>query len=580
MTLALHGVAVSRGVAMGRVHLIRRDTLDITQYELDPGSLDAEVARFDAALAAARQQLDDIRAQVPEKTRANIVTFIDSHLLMLDDPAITQETRRVIRARACNAEWALKQQADAILAVFDEMEDEYLKTRRDDVQFVVERIQRVLKNQHPAEQDLARRELTGNVIVADDLSPADTVLLDTDKVAAFATEYGGPTSHTAIIARSLNLPGVVGLPELGRYVKAEDEVIIDGDVGVVLVNPDPDIKAFYRRKQARIVRYWTVLRDYIDKEPVSRDGVAVTLNANVELPTDYDAANRYRAHGVGLYRTEFLYMNRSDGLPTEAEHFAAYTALISKLRGRPVTIRTVDLGADKPLDPHMPQHATNPALGLRAIRLCLKESDLFRPQVRAILRASALGPVKLMIPMLSSIQELDRTYEIIDEVRAELRRANEPFDPGMPIGGMIEVPAAAICADAFAARLDFLSIGTNDLIQYTMAIDRVDDQVSYLYDPLNLGVLRLIQTTIDAGLDSGIPVAMCGEMAGDPAFVRLLLGMGLREFSVHPNTLLEVKKLVRETDVADVTRQVFAALRAPDPYCIRQLVEALNQETA
>lgn len=576
MTLVLHGVPVSRGVAMGRVHLVRRDAVDIDEYALKAHEVEAEVARFDAAVAAARQQLDEIRAEVPATARANIVAFIDSHLLMLDDPVLTSDTRNAIRTQRCNAEWALKLQAEAILAVFDEMQDAYLKTRRDDVQFVVDRIQRVLKNAQPAEQALERKTLTGSVIVADDLSPADTVLLDTERVAAFATEYGGPTSHTAIIARSLNLPGVVGLSELGRYVQSDDELIIDGETGVVLINPDPEIRAFYLRKQEQLLRYQTVLADLTNKASVSLDGVAVTLNANVELPSDYDSARRYQAHGVGLYRTEFLYMNRTDGVPTEEEHYAAYAALIAKLKGRPVTIRTVDLGADKPLNPGAPQHAVNPALGLRAIRLCLKSSELFRPQVRAILRASALGPVKLMIPMLSSIQELEQTFEIIDALRAELRAENEPFDPHMPVGGMVEVPAAAVCADAFAARLDFLSIGTNDLIQYTMAIDRVDDQVSYLYDPLNLGVLRLIQTTIDAGLAVGIPVAMCGEMAGDPTFVRLLLGMGLREFSVHPNTLLEVKKLVRETDVGDVTAAVREALSVPDPYRVRALVERLN----
>lgn len=573
MTLVLHGTAVSRGVAIGRVHVIRRDALDIDELTLTPERIEAEVARFDEAVATARTQLAGIRDQIPASTKSNIASFIDTHILMLEDPAIVDETRATIRERACNAEWALKLEAEAIISVFDEMEDPYLKTRRDDVQHVVDRIQRVLKNQQPVEAGLARRDLLGTVVVADDLTPADTVLLDPNRVTAFATEYGGPTSHTAIIARSLNLPSVVGLAELVRYVKSGDEVVIDGDVGVVLVNPDPDIRAFYEAKKAKIVRHLTVLKDLTDRPAVTRDGVPVTLNANVELPGDFDAANRFRADGVGLYRTEFLYMNRTEGLPDETEHFAAYAALIAKLKGRPVTIRTVDLGADKPLDASGSQHAVNPALGLRAVRLCLKEVDLFRPQVRAILRASALGPVKLMIPMLSSTHELERVFALIDEERQALETAGIAFDPRMPIGGMVEVPAAAVCADAFAARLDFLSIGTNDLIQYTMAIDRVDDQVSYLYDPLNLGVLRLVLMTIEAGMDAGIPVAMCGEMAGDPRYVQLLLGMGLREFSVHPNTLLEVKKLIRETSVDDVTARVHSAIRSSDPGEIRQLVE-------
>lgn len=577
MTLALHGVAVSRGVAIGRVHLLRRDALDIDEVTLEAQMIEAEVARFDAAIATARAQLADVRDRIPASTKSNIASFIDTHILMLEDPAIVEETRATIRERGCNAEWALKVGADAIIAVFDEMEDAYLKTRRDDVQHVVDRIQRVLRNHQPVEQALARRALTGTVIVADDLTPADTALLDTERVAAFATEYGGPTSHTAIIARSLNLPSVVGLHELVRYAKPGDEVVIDGDAGVLLLNPDPEIRNFYQAKKAKILRHRTVLRDLTDRPAITRDGIAVTLNANVELPGDFDAAERYRADGVGLYRTEFLYMNRSEGLPDEDEHFAAYAALIAKVKGKPVTIRTVDLGADKPLDAASTQHAVNPALGLRAVRLCLKEVDLFRPQVKAILRASALGPVKLMVPMLSSLAELERVFALIAEARAELAEAGEAFDPRMPIGGMVEVPAAAVCADAFAAKLDFLSIGTNDLIQYTMAIDRVDDQVSYLYDPLNLGVLRLVQTTIEAGNHAGIPVAMCGEMAGDPRYVQLLLAMGLREFSVHPNTLLEVKKLVRATSVAQLATRVNAAIRSRDPEEIRRVVERLDE---
>lgn len=577
MTLALHGVAVSPGVAIGRVHLVRRDALDIDEVTLAADLVEAEVARFDAAIATARAQLADVRDRIPASTKSNIASFIDTHILMLEDPAIVEETRATIRERRCNAEWALKVGADAIIAVFDEMEDAYLKTRRDDVQHVVDRIQRVLRNHQPVEQALARRALTGTIIVADDLTPADTALLDTARVAAFATEYGGPTSHTAIIARSLNLPSVVGLHELVRYAKPGDEVVIDGDAGVLLLDPDPEIRHFYQAKKAKILRHRTVLTDLTDRPAITRDGIAVTLNANVELPGDFDAAEGYRADGVGLYRTEFLYMNRSEGLPNEDEHFAAYAALIAKVKGKPVTIRTVDLGADKPLDAASTHHAVNPALGLRAVRLCLKEVDLFRPQVKAILRASALGPVKLMIPMLSSLAELERVFALIDEARAELAEAGEAFDPRMPIGGMVEVPAAAICADAFAARLDFLSIGTNDLIQYTMAIDRVDDQVSYLYDPLNLGVLRLVQTTIEAGIHAGIPVAMCGEMAGDPRYVQLLLAMGLREFSVHPNTLLEVKKLIRETSVAQIASRVKAAIRSRDPEEIRQVVERLDE---
>ena len=576
MTLSLHGVAVSRGVCIGRIHVIKRDRLTIEEREINGDQVDAEIARFDTAIEVARRQLTEIRTRIEQTTTSNVAAFIDAHTLMLGDSFLAEETKQIIRSQRRNAEWALQTQCDAILAVFDEMEDPYLKTRSNDISFVIDRIQRALLKQRPVEHEIVHRELVGSIIVADDLTPADTILLDHSKVAGFATEYGGPTSHTAIIARSLNLPSVVGLHELTRIASMQDELIIDGNAGLVILNPDPDVKAYYLEKKAQIERYRTVLRDLTDLPAVTEDGISVSLNANVELPTDFDAAAEYKADGVGLYRTEFLYMNRGDALPSEEEHYAAYAALIAKQQGRSVTIRTVDIGADKPIEHFGSDYPANPALGLRAIRLCLTESDLFQPQLRAIIRASALGRVKMMIPMLSNVEELLRVKSMVDSIREEFSALSIAYDPNMPIGGMIEVPAAALCADAFARHLDFLSIGTNDLIQYTIAIDRIDDQVSYLYDPLNLGVLRLIKATIDAGAIAQTPVAMCGEMAGDPKYVKLLLGMGLREFSVHPNVLLEVKKLIRETRIEQIRQRINAAINATDTNEVRRIVDELN----
>ena len=388
------------------------------------------------------------------------------------------------------------------------------------------------------------------MIFADDLAPADTVLMQ-DGVAAFLTEYGGPLSHTAILARSLGVPAVVGLHDARAYLRDDELVIVDGRQGVVVVAPDPATLRHYRARQKELMRI-RAARASLRKTPaVTADGEPVTLQANVEFESELALAIRDGAAGVGLYRTEYLFLNRPSP-PTEAEQQEAYAGVVRAAKGGPVTIRTLDLGADKQVDGARPDApiSQNPALGLRAIRLCLKEPGLFKPQVRAILRASAHGPVRMMIPMISSTSEFEQVLELVRTCKHELAEERVPFDPATPLGGMIEVPAAAVCADLFARQMDFLSIGTNDLIQYTIAVDRVDDEVSYLYDPLHPAVLRLISTIIKAGRRAGIPVALCGEMAGDARYTRLLLGMGLKEFSVHPNALLEIKQSILEAHAA------------------------------
>ena len=577
MTLSLHGMGVSRGIAIGRVHIIERGRLDIPEYHIEKDQVDTETRRLVDAVSLAKRQLRAIRDHIPAATSPDIAPFIDTHLLMLDDAVLTQEPLRLIKSAAHNAEWALQLQRDALMHVFDEMEDPYLRTRKDDVDHVVNRIQRILLKQKPLRHEEPDSRLSGYVLIADDLAPADTVLMQLHGILAFVTEYGGPTSHTAILARSLVIPAIVGLHEAGRIAREDDMVIVDGNAGVMLVDPDEDSLRYYRKRQQEDRKYYAGLIRLKETPAQTLDDVPVRLHANVELPQDFEIVRQVGASGVGLYRTEFLYMNRETP-PEEEEHYETYLSVLDTMAGLPLTIRTVDLGADKQVDGGRQGGGSvqaNPALGLRAVRLCLKEPALFRPQLRAILRASAHGSIRLMIPMLSNMQETRQVLEMIDEIKVELAGQGVEFDEDIPVGAMIEVPAAAICADIFAGQLDFLSIGTNDLIQYTIAIDRVDDEVSYLYEPLHPAVLRLIRMTIDAGDRANIPVAMCGEMAGDIKFTQLLLGLGLREFSVHPTYLLEVKKNILESNLGRLSGIADAALQASTAADVEKLLERL-----
>jgi len=581
VTISLQGVSVSRGIAIGSVHIIQHDQIDLHEYNISSAQLEDEISRFNDAVANARQQLRAIRDHIPSSTSVDISEFIDTHLLMLEDNALTEEPKRIIKERLCNAEWALKLQRDALVNVFDEMEDAYLSTRRDDVDHVVNRILRLLLKQKPLLHEIPDDHLKDKIIIADDLTPADTVLMQHYGIAAFATEFGGPTSHTAILARSLGIPAIVGLHNARRFIKNNDLAIIDGSTGTVLINPDKKIRRYYEKKQKEVKRYYASLKKLKNSPTESIDGITIELMANIELPKDFDTVRNVGAKGVGLYRTEFLYMNR-DAPPEEEEHFETYLAVLKALRGLPLTIRTLDLGADKQVDgagKHTGPIKSNPALGLRAVRLCLREPELFRPQLRAMLRASAHGPVRILIPMLTNTQEMQQVLQMVDDLKAGLDSASIKYDADIKIGGMIEVPAAAVCADIFAKKLDFLSIGTNDLIQYTMAIDRVNDEVNYLYDPLHPAVLRLIKTTIKAGKKANIPVAMCGEMAGEIEHTQLLLGLGLREFSVHPASLLEVKKIINSTNISELDSLMKKVLNASSGAEIKLLLQQTQTET-
>ncbi len=577
--LVLHGTGVSSGIAIGKAYVLHRERPEVPEYALPEHLIEDEVRRFNSAIATARTQLERIRNHIPKSAPPEISSIIDTHLLILHDKMISEAPVVTMRQKQCNAEWALKTQSDLLAAVFEQMDDPYLRSKKTDVSQVVDRILRNLLMSTDEEHEQITDALDGQIVVANDLTPADTVLLKHTRIGAFVTNLGGPISHTAILARSLEIPAIVAVHNATRYIRNGEDLIVDGKLGVLVVAAERSIVAEYQRRQKDIVHLKRELETIKASRSETRDGCAIILNANIELPDDIKAATKVAAQGIGLYRTEFLYMNRPD-LPGEEEQYKAYAKVAKAVAGKPVTIRTLDLGADKRVDGGSRGSDTvtiNPALGLRAVRLCLHDTSLFRPQLRAILRASAHGQVRLMIPMLSSLGEMFRVLDLIEETKAELKHKNEPFDSELQVGGMIEVPAAAVSADLFAPHLDFLSIGTNDLIQYTLAIDRVDEAVNYLYDPLHPSVLRLIAMTIRAGKSAGIPVAMCGEMAGDARYTRLLLGLGLSEFSMHPSALLEIKKIVRESDLAELRRFADKVLDTRDTSELHALVDKMNE---
>ena len=547
MSFTLHGIGASSGIAIGRAHLASPSRVEVAHYSLPESQIESELKRFDDAVEQTRTELRNLRSQIPASAPAELPAFLDMHLLILDDNMIDEEPKRLIREQRCNAEWALTQQMEALVARFEEIEDPYLRSRQEDVVQVVQRVIKVLVG-HPGQLP-AGTDGEECVLVSHELTPADMIQFKSTRFAAFITDLGGATSHTAIMARSLGIPSVMALHQARSLIKDHEWIIVDGREGVVIVDPDEKILEEYRHRQAVWIKATEKLKKLKTSRAKTLDGTNVELFANIELPQDMPAVLESGAQGIGLFRSEFLFLNRDD-LPSEEEQFEAYKSVAVAMEDKPVTIRTLDLGADKQA-PWGHTVADNPALGLRAIRLCLAEPRLFETQLRAILRASAFGKVRILIPMLGNFGELKATLQMIAAIKESLRAEGIRFDERIPVGGMIEVPAAALLAEQLAKQLDFLSIGTNDLIQYAVAIDRLNDEVSYLYDPLNPGVLRLVRMTLEAGLAAGVPVAMCGEMAGDPRFTRLLLGLGLREFSVHPSVLLEIKQIINSTVVAD-----------------------------
>jgi phosphotransferase system enzyme I (PtsI) len=576
-SFTLHGIPVSRGIAIGRAHRMAPAALDVKHYLVAEEQVEAEVARLQQALAQVHKELQTLWNELPKDAPTELGAFIDVHALILSDPMISEAPLDIIRARHYNAEWALLTQIDELSAQFDEIEDPYLRERKADIQQVAERVLKVLMGteQLPAVSSGDDEAPPQMIIVAHDISPADMLQFRDRSFIGFVTDVGGQNSHTAIVARSLDIPAAVGMSGASTLIEQDDWLIIDGDAGVVIANPSALVLEQYRERQNAAARARKKLQKLKKTPAITKDGTEITLLANIELPDDCPAAMEAGANGVGLFRSEFLFMGRNSKIPSEDEQFEQYKKAVVAMKGRPVTIRTLDIGADKPLD--QSEHtALNPALGLRAIRYCLAEPQIFLTQLRAILRASAFGKVRILIPMLAHAFEIDQSLAMIAQAKAELREAGVKFDDKVDVGAMIEIPAAALALPMFVKRMNFLSIGTNDLIQYTLAIDRVDYEVAHLYNPLHPAVLQLISMTIAAGHKAGIDVAVCGEMAGDVKLTRLLLGMGLREFSMHPAQLLSVKQEILNSDLARIMPQTRKIMRSMEPNVIADAVEQLQ----
>ncbi len=577
MTFSVHGLAVSRGIAIGRAVIVASSRVDVAHYFVQVDQVDSEIERLRHARNEVATEILKVQQSLselgPSDAHPELTALLDVHLMLLQDEQLTGGVKHWIVERHYNAEWALTTQLEVIARQFDEMEDPYLRERKADLEQVVERILRVMRGvaspvgvgqTRPGQDNAVDVPL---VLIAHDLSPADMLQFKQSVFAGFVTDVGGKTSHTAIVARSMDIPAVVGARSASQLIEQDDWVIIDGDAGVVVIDPSPILLAEYGFKQ----RQGEVERERLSRlkntPAVTLDGQKIELLANIEQPEDAVGALKAGAVGVGLFRSEFLFMGRNGKLPDEEEQFQAYKRAVEGMQGLPVTIRTVDVGADKPLD-RVAQRAgedhLNPALGLRAIRWSLADPAMFLAQLRAILRAAAHGPVHLLIPMLAHASEIRQTLALVNRAREQLLAAGVTHG-AVKLGAMIEVPAAALTIPLFLKHFDFLSIGTNDLIQYTLAIDRADEAVSHLYDPVHPAVLHLLASTIAQCQAQGKGVSVCGEMAGDVAMTRLLLGLGLRSFSMHPSQILAVKQQILRCDTVRLQTWAQTVLAAEDP---------------
>lgn len=567
----LQGKGVVRGFAIGRAVVMGAATLEVSHYRIASEDVPAECARLDHALKIVYEMLQHTIDTLPADAPKELVPLLTVHSLLVSDPELAAQTKALIASRQYNAEWALSTQGQIVAEQFAVMDDDYIRERVADIHQVIERVIRILAGSGELMLPDMSNEMDVNslIVVAHDISPGDMLKLRGGRFAAFVTDLGGPTSHTAIVARSMNVPAVVGLGNIRSLVHDRDMLIVDGENGLVYVNPTPEILAFYQRKQEDFIQERAELILSKDEPAITLDGKRIRLEANIELPHEVSQALDMGADGIGLFRSEFLFMGRQI-LPTEEEQFEAYAHVLRAMPDKPVTIRTLDLGSDKTLDGEATV-AVNPALGLRAVRYCLSRPDLFATQLRALLRASVHGRLRILIPMLSHMHELHAVRDAIESAKRELDAAGMQYSDNIELGAMVEIPAIAIAIEPFLKSLDFVSIGTNDLIQYTLAIDRVDNEVSDLYDPLHPAVLRLISQTIQAGERVGKSVAICGEMAGDARYTKLLLGLGLNEFSMHPQQLLDVKKLVRTSHTNALRTKIATALNRAESIDLNSL---------
>ena len=576
--MVLHGYAAGKGIAIGRAHLVVRGISELPQYHLPESELTGEVARFEAAVKATRKQLEQLRSAIPENAPAELGAFISLHLMLLGDVTLSREPADILQEQAINAEWALKIQTDRLSQQFDEIDDEYLRQRKQDMLQVVERIQKNLAGQS-TELNLDANLLDDTILIAHDLSAADTLFFKDQHIEGFVTDIGGPTSHTAILGRSLNIPSVIGVGNARQLISEHEWVIVDGIQGVLIIDPDELVLAEYR---LRLKHYRSRLRalNKIKKTAAATlDGEEIELFANIESADDVKALHNIGADGVGLLRTEFAYLNR-DSLPEEEELYQLYSDIAKKLKGKPLTIRTVDLGVDK--NPRWfgtggtPNGSLNPALGLTGIRLCHAEPVMFRTQMRAVLRAAVHGKLRIMFPMISSLSELKQSLTHLDTARKQLAERQEAFGE-LEVGCMIEIPSAALTVSSLLKWVDFVSVGTNDLIQYTLSVDRSDDAVSYLYQPAHPAIIRLLAHIIRTANRMGKGVSVCGEMAGDTKYTRMLLGLGLRKFSMNINNLLDVKDVVLHSHTERLENEMAKLLRNEDPDKMDALLKKLNE---
>ena len=578
MTLALNGQGLHSGIAIGTAHILVRSELEIREFNIDLADLAAEIGRFRTALDRARAHLRKLAKKLRKSAGSSAEEIILTHLHMLDDAVIATATETRIADQLCNAEWALQAQLESIIAEFANLDDEYIRSREEDVIQVVRLIQHTLATETASVKQLVPRNLADSIVVAKNLAPNEVAQLHQRQVQGIVMEHGSPHAHSAILARSLKIPMVVGVAQAQRLLLEDESIIMDGHYGTVFATKDEQIQRHYRQKKHASKDFQTTLDTYRERDCVTRDGVAVSLQANAERSDDINLALAAGIDEIGLYRSEFQFVG--DQVPDEKTQLADYQRAIELLAGRPLTVRTLDLGADKPIGRSLEKEAytgPNPALGLRGIRLTLRNPELFKPQLKAILRAAFHGPVKILLPMVTSVQEIIDVKHYLDECRRELDAAGHAYGTDVPLGGMIEVPAAAMLVPELARELDFLSIGTNDLVQYLLAVDRSDEHVSHLYDPLHPAVLSLLRLIVEAADQAGLSLTLCGELAGDPYYTRLLLAIGLRKFSLSPANLLEVKKQIVETRLDHGQQLLDAYLKGDRDISPESLLNQLNQ---